>query len=186
MMGTDKERTTDAVGIKSKIAYCVCIFVLLLASCFFQIMGVEIFDVSPPIAFALICAVGFVLGEGFGAVFGIIAGVMVTYLGSFGFSFAPLSYMLCGYFCGALRGWFLSFNFLSFLIYGAAAGGVYEIFSAINFIMTSSSFDPWTFIVRIGIREYIAYLCCIIPVYFAVLGIFKLFKGKDGKTGHRL
>lgn len=186
MMGTDNERSADAVGIKSKIAYCICISVLLLVSCFVQVMGAEILSVSPPIAFALICAVGFVLGERFGAVFGIIAGVTVTYLGSFGFSFAPLTYMLCGYLCGALRGWILSFNFLSFLIYGAAAGGIYEIFSAINFIMISSSFDPLTFIVRIGVREYIAYICCIIPMYFAVLGIFKLFKGKDGKTGHKL
>jgi LytS/YehU family sensor histidine kinase len=135
---------------------------------------------------ALACAIGFIVGDKAGALAGLFGGIAVSYLGGAGFSFTPIVYVVCGYFCGALVGWFLSKNLPSFIFYGALAGIIREIFTVIYYGLFSSEFDLWKILTKTVFPEYCAYIVCIIPAYGIVLGIFTLFKGKDKKGKRKL
>lgn len=150
-----------------------------------QTTCLSFFGKAPALTLALICAIGFIAGERMGAIFGIAGGVIVDILGSTGFSFSPVIYMLCGYFCGALVGWFLSQNLPSFMVYGAIAGVLREIFTFAYFILFSKEFSLLDVFANVIVPEYLAYLICILPAYFAVLAIFSLFKGKDKRAKKR-
>lgn len=161
------------------IAYSISVFLLIIVSSALQSTCLTVFDKVPNLTFAVICAVGFIMGEKWGAVFGIMGGVTVSLLGHGGFSFAPVVYMLCGYFCGALVGWFLTKNLPSFIVYALVSGVINEIFTIAYFGMFSRNISVSRLILDTVIPEYFAYLLCIIPAYFAVLAVFSLFKGKD-------
>ena len=166
------------------VAYSLSIGALVIACSILQSTCITVFDKVPPLTLALICAVGFIMGEKWGAIWGIVGGVMVLLLGNGGFSFAPIVYMLCGYFCGALVGWFLSKNLPSFIAYALIAGVINEIFTVAYFGLFSRDISVLRLIFGTIIPEYFAYLLCILPAYFAVLAVFSLFKGKD-KRGKR-
>ena len=90
------------IGIGSIIAYSVCFSVLILILGFLQICGIRIAGQIPALVLAAVSAIGFISGEKFGAIFGIIGGVLIAYLGKSGITLDPVLYMLCGYFCGVL------------------------------------------------------------------------------------
>lgn len=169
-------------GIWSVIAYSVCFSLLIIVFGFLQTARIEIFGQVPSLALAAVVAIGFIAGEKYGAVFGIAAGVIVAYLGHSGITLDPVIYMLCGYFCGAMRGWFLSHNFISFLIYVAIVGAVKEIVFLIGYMVTASRINLWDVTVKTVIPDYFIFVLCTVPTYFIILGIYKLFKGKDGKV----
>jgi rod shape-determining protein MreD len=139
------------------------------------------FGSVPALTFALVCGVGFIFGEKAGAVCGVLSGILIDLMGSTGFSFSPIVFMLCGYCCGAFVGWFLSKNLPSFLIYAALAGVFKEIFTFVYFGLFSTDISLWKIFINVVIPEYFAYLICVLPAYGAVLGIYCLFKGKDKK-----
>ena len=176
------EVSAGQVGITRTVIYCICIFVLLVLGIFFQISGIEIFGAVPAISLALVCAVGFIFGDKYGAIFAIFAGALVDILSSTGFSLIPVMYLFCGYLCGKLRGVILRINFPSFLVFAAIAGVVREIFTLIYFAINSKSFEVSKVIIELLIPEYFAYFLCVIPAYFAVLVIYLLFKGKENKS----
>ena len=60
------------IGIGKTVIYCVCIFILLVLGTFLQISGIEIFGAVPAISLALVCAVGFIFGDKYGAIFAIL------------------------------------------------------------------------------------------------------------------
>jgi cell shape-determining protein MreD len=174
--------STGKIGIGKIIIYGICIFILLTLGVFLQIGGIEIFGAVPAISLALVCAVGFIFGDKYGAIFAIFAGALVDILSSAGFSLIPVMYLFCGYLCGKLRGVFLRANFPSFLVFAALAGVVREIFTLIYFALNSKSFEVSKVIIELLIPEYFAYILCVIPAYFAVLAIYLLFKGKENKS----
>ena len=168
-----------------KTAICsLCFFALLFVAVILQSCCLSFLSAVPAIAFALVCAIGFVGGERMGAVFGIIGGILVGALGGTGVLLAPIPYLLCGYLCGALTGWFLSENLPSFLIYSLLAGGVYEVYTLISCGLFGESFDLILIATKILIPEYFAYLLCVLPAYGAVYGIYALIKGKDNRRKH--
>lgn len=170
-----------------KIAIYVFIFgFILFMSSVFQTTCLTFFGRSPALTLAFVCAIGFILGDKAGAVSGLFGGVAVSYLGDIGFSFAPIVYVLCGYFCGALVGWFLSKNLPSFLLYGAIAGIVREIFTIIYYGLFSSEFDLWKILTTTVFPEYLAYILCVIPAYGIISVIFTLFKGKEKREKRKL
>ena len=170
------------MGIAKAFIYGICIFALLVLGAFFQISGVKFFGTSPAITLALVCATGFIFGDKYGAIFAIFAGALIDILSSAGFSLIPVTYFLCGYLCGKLRGVILRVNFPSFLVFATLAGIVREIFTLIYFALNSKSFELSKVIIKLLIPEYFAYLVCVIPAYFAVLAIYLLFKGKENKS----
>ena len=165
--------------------YSVIFLIMIFICAVMQTTCLSILGKTPALTLVLICAIGFISGEKMGAIFGIVGGVIVDMLGSTGFSFSPVIYMLCGYCCGALVGWFLSQNFLSFIVYAAIAGVFRETFTLVYFILFSKEFSVLDVFIGVIIPEYLAYLICILPAYFAVLAIFSLFKGKD-KRGNKI
>ena len=167
------------------VIYSLFFSAILFCSAIMQTTFFEIFGKSADLALAFVCAIGFVAGEKMGAVFGLFSGVMISYLGGSGLSFAPVIYVICGYFCGALVGWFLSQNFPSFILYSLIAGVVKEIFTVIYFGLFSSRFNLWQIFIKITVPEFFAYLVCVIPAYGIILGIFTLFKGKDEREKRR-
>ena len=167
------------------IIYILFFSVILFFSAVFQTTCLTFFGKSADLTLAFVCAIGFICGERAGCVSGFISGILISYLGVTGISFAPIIYVVCGYFCGAAVGWFLSQNIPSFIIYSIIAGVVKEIFTVIYFGMFSSSFDLWQIFIKIIVPEFFAYLVCAIPAYGIIKGIFTLFKGKDEREKRR-
>lgn len=167
------------------IIYILFFSSILFFSVIMQTTFLRLFGKSADISLALVCAIGFIAGERAGCVSGLLSGILVSYLGGSGLSFAPVIYVLCGYFCGALVGWFLSQNLPSFLLYSLFAGIVKEIFTVIYFGLFSDSFDLWQILIKITVPEFFAYILCVIPAYGIILGIFTLFKGKDERKKRR-
>ena len=169
------------LGFRRTVICSLCFFALLFVAAILQTCCLSLLGTVPAVAFALVCAIGFVGGERMGAVFGIIGGILVGALGGTGVLLAPIPYFLCGYLCGALAGWFLSENLPSFLIYSLLMGGVYEVYTLISCGLFSESFDLLRITTKILIPEYFAYLLCVLPTYGAVYGIYTLIKGKDNR-----
>ena len=170
------------LGARRIIIYSVCLTVMTVFATFLQISGIEFFGSVPSFTLALICAIGFILGDKFGAIFGLVAGFFIDLLSGFGFSLIPIMYFLCGYLCGRLKGTFLSSNFPSFLLYGALAGVLREIFTFIYYGLNSENFELSGLFTKVIIPEYFAYIVCMIPAYFAVFGIYLLFRGKENRS----
>ena len=171
----------ERVSLLKTVIYSVCLGILIFASAILQTTCLKLFGKVPALTFALVCAIGFIFGERAGGIAGLLTGILTDIIGSFGFSFSPIVFMLCGYCCGVFVGWFLSKNLPSFLIYAAIAGVIREIFTVVYFGLFSQSFSLWNIVVNVAVPEYFAYILCILPAYFAILGIFCLFKGKDVK-----
>lgn len=165
------------VAVYSAI-YITVIFILAIL----QTSSLKIFGQTPDMLLAFICAIGFISGAGYGAIFGLFAAITVALFGGAGFTLVPILYVVCGYFCGALINKILSPNFLSFIVFGAFFGVVREIFTLIHFGLVSDEFNFTGLIKNVVIGEYFAYFLCLIPAYFTVLGIYLLFKGKDDKS----
>ncbi|MBE6535264.1 MAG: hypothetical protein E7677_01390 [Ruminococcaceae bacterium] len=177
--GTDDSARAKKLS-KPKIAlYFIILTVLAFIIAILQTSNINIFGQTADALLALVCSVGFIFGASFGAMFGLLAGIIIVLLGAYGFTLTPILYVLCGYLCGALLEKFLSSNFVSFLIFGALAGILREFFTMIYFGLNSSSFNFGQLITDVIIGEYFAYALCLIPLYFTVLGIYLLFKGKD-------
>ena len=172
----NKKKTLSPI---SHAVYIVCFSLFASVCVFLQCADISVIGVRPDITFALICAIGFVLGEAYGSIFGLCAGLLIMYLGSSGISFSPVMYTLCGYFCGVLPKFIFRRNFLSYLIYSAIMGGVHVIFTVIYYFLVSQSFEIWLVIARKIIPDFLITSVCMIPMYFLIFGIYTLFKGKD-------
>jgi hypothetical protein len=179
---------SDVISGKSRVkpwrvaVYSVIYLTLIFILAILQSSGICLFGNTPDMLLALVCAIGFISGAGYGAIFGLISAVIISLISGAGFTLVPITYVLCGYFCGALINKFLSPNFVSFLIFGALCGVVREIFTLIHFGLVSDEFNFTGLIKNVVIGEYFAYFLCLIPAYFTVLGIYLLFKGKDDKS----
>ncbi len=166
---------------RSRLSHVLCIIIFTCIVWFcavLQCSSFELFGITPDITFALVCAVGFVAGERYGGIFGLLGGVIIMALGASGISLAPVMLTLCGYLCGILPEVMLRRNFLSYLVYTAMMGGVHIIFTVIYFIMLSGSFEFWNALGRLIIPEFFALVIFMIPSYGIIFGIYKLFKGK--------
>lgn len=171
----DKNRLSG----KKTALYFVCFFVLIFISALLQTNCLSLFGKVPALTFAVVCAIGFLCGDKIGAVSGIFGGLSVDLLGNSGISFSPILYMLCGYLCGALMGWFLSKNLPSFIVFAAIAGVLREIYILVCCGLISKNFQILQIITKLLIPEYFAYLVCVIPAYGAIWVIDTLIKGKD-------
>lgn len=169
------------VKVKLIVGCTLCFSLIIFVSAILQTTCLSVFGSVPALTLAIVCAIGFICGEKAGAISGILTGALVDILGGTEISASPLLFMLCGYFCGVFVGWFLSKNLPSFLLYAAIAGLLREIFTLAYLVFISKSLSIWQISLTIVIPEYFAYFLCIIPAYGAVLGIYRLFKGKDIK-----
>ena len=176
---TVRESKKGKISPISHAIYIVLFSFLVIASTLVQCSDISIFGIKPDITFALICAIGFVLGEGYGAIFGLCAGLLVMYLGSSGISLSPVMFTLCGYFCGALPKILLRRNFLSYTVYTAMMGGIHVIFTLLYYFLMSQSYEIWLVIAQKIIPDFLTTAVCMNLVYFLILGIYTLFKGKD-------
>ena len=159
--------------------YGVIFAVLSILLAILQTSDVRVFGQIPNALLALVCAVGFVFGGGFGALFGLFSGIAIELLGGSGFSLTPILFVLCGFLCGELVDKILTSNFWSFMIFGAAAGVLREVFTLLHFGLISEKLSILELIKDVIIGEYFAYFLCLVPAYFTSLGIYLLFKGKD-------
>lgn len=180
---TDRYRSGESRGISKKSIFLgLCLGLLVFLAAVLQTGDrIRIFGMVPAITFALVCAVGFICGKRMGAVIGIFAAVVTDALGASGATLTILLYFLCGYLCGAMAGWFLSTNLLSFIVYSAITGLVRAGVTILYITLHSDSYALKDAIVGLILPEYFAYILCVIPAYFAVLGINKLFNLKDKK-----
>ncbi len=157
----------------------LCLAILIFISAILQTTCLTLFGARCALTLAVVCALGFIRGSKAGALLGLFGGILVDILGSLGFSLSPVLYMLCGYLCGALVGWFLSTNLPSFIVFSAIAGALREIFTIIHYGLVSQEISLWQIILSPVIPEYFAYLFCVIPAYGAVVGINKLFNKRE-------
>ena len=153
--------------------------VLIFISAVLQTSCLTFFKMSAALTLATVCAVGFLGGDKVGAVTGICGGILVDILGGTGFSLNPILYMLCGYLCGAIVGWFLSENLPSFLVFSALAGVIREIFTVIHYGLVSPDFSLGKILIKPVLLEYLAYILCVVPAYLAVKGIYFLFRKRQ-------
>lgn len=175
----------DRISAKKIVLYVICFGFLLLISTVLQTTCLSVFGIVPGLTFALTCAIGFICGDKAGAIFGILAGFSIDFMGNAGISLSPLLYMFCGYLCGAAIGWFLSRNLPSFVVYSVIAGVLKEIFVLICYGLFSEEFGLGNLIVNLLLPDYFAYLICILPAYGAVFGIHTLIKGKNKRKKQR-
>ncbi|MBR3879546.1 MAG: hypothetical protein IKJ24_05435 [Clostridia bacterium] len=175
---TVSERKKGRLSALSHALYVLTFSLLLVFAAVLQCADIEVFGVTPDICFALICAIGFILGERYGAIFGLCGGVLIWALGSGGVSLSLMLFALCGYLCGALPDVILRRNFLSYLVFTAMMGGIHLLFTLIYFIMLSESYEIWEAFGRIIIPEFILCVIFMTVAYGAVRLIYRLFKGK--------
>ena len=175
-MAARKNKTLSPI---SHAIYIVLFGVLVVASALLQCSEITVLGIRPDITFALTCAIGFILGELYGAVFGLCAGLLVMYLGTSGISFSPVMFTLCGYLCGALPKILLRRNFLSYTVYTAIMGGIHVIFTLLYYFLMSQSYEIWLVIAQKIIPDFLTTAVCMLFTYFLILSIYTLFKGKD-------
>ena len=160
-------------------ALCIVFFgITVFFAALMQCSGLTVSGITPDLTFALVCAIGFIAGEKYGGLFGLFGGVLVMALGSGGITLAPIMMTLCGYASGALPNIILRRNFLSYLVYTAAMGGVHIFFTLIYIFLLSESYDIWSVI---GIRivpEFFSCAVLMIAAYGVVFLLYKLFKGE--------
>ena len=178
---TRKYGSNTRVDIKRLAIYYVCLLVFVLLLSVIEVSRIKIFGASIALAFCASCAIGFIFGEKSGAIFGLICGLLIDALEISGFSINPVLFTLCGYLCGSLVGWILSINLPSFMVYAAVAGLVREIFTVIYFGFISTEFDITYILLNIVLPDFFAFALSVIPIYYATLGIYYLFRGKDKK-----
>ena len=162
----------------SHALYILFFSILMIFAAVFQCADISVAGAVPDLCFALVCAIGFVLGERYGAIYGIAGGVLIWALGSGGVSLSPILYTLCGYMCGALPRVILRRNFLSYLVYTAMMGGIHLVFTFLYFILLSTSYEIWQAYAKLIIPEFILCVIFMIVAYGAVKLIYTLFKGK--------
>ena len=178
---TKSNYSGEKINLKKLALYYPPLIFLLFLAAVAQSSGLEIFGVSPALTFVFVCAVGFVFGERSGAIFGIIGGVLIDALGFSGFMISPVLYMISGYLCGNLVGWFLSKNLPSFIVYGLIAAFIKKIFTLFAVGIISTEFDFIYILGNITVPEYFATVIFIIPAYLISAGIYRIFIGKDKK-----
>ena len=145
-------------------------FIIILAV--LQTAGVRYFNISPQFTLAVICAIGFIFGEKAGAISGIFAGIIIDFIGFSGLSYSAPLYLFCGYMCGKLVGWFLSYNLPSYFVYVSISGIISSLFT---YIYYSMFYDSYTSIITsIILPSYISLLICAVPIYFAVKWIYRI------------
>ncbi len=177
----NKSRYSERINIKKLVLYYIPLVFLLFFGAVAESSGLEMFGASPALAFIFVCAIGFVFGERSGAIFGIIGGVLIDSLGFSGFMISPVLYMISGYLCGRLVGWFLSKNLPSFMVYGLIVGIVKGIFTLFVIGIISTEFDLFYILAKITVPEYFATMICVLPVYLISVGVYRVFRGKDKK-----
>ncbi len=175
---TAAERKKGKITPISHALYILFFSLMLVFAAVLQCADIVLFGVVPDMCFALVCAIGFVLGEKYGAIFGLVGGILVWALGSGGVSLSPMLYAICGYICGALPKVILRRNFLSYLVYTAMMGAIHLLFTFVYFIMLSSSYEIWGAFGRLIIPEFISCVIFMIVAYGAVKLIYTLFKEK--------
>ena len=175
---TASERKKGRLSPVSHALYILFFSIFMMLAAIFQCAGISLSGAVPDFCFALVCAIGFVLGERYGAIFGIAGGVLIWALGSGGVSLAPVLYTLCGYLCGALPRVMLRRNFLSYFVFTAMMGGIHLVFTFVYFILLSTSYEIWQAYARLLIPEFILCVIFMIAAYGAVRLIYTLFKGK--------
>lgn len=181
-MDQRKNKDSAASGrknLKRWIPTSVCIFAVILFFAVSEATYLSVFGTVPRLTLLSVCATGFICGGRAGAVFGIIGGTL-TALFSGGITFtSPIIFMLLGYVFGEAVGWFLSKNFPSFMIYVAAAGVVVETLYLLKIIYLSESPKLWNIVSKLIIPDAAAFILFAPAVYLIILGINRLFKGKD-------
>ena len=171
-------------GRKGKITpishalYILSFGIIMLFSAVLQCSGLTVLGAVPDLCFALVCAIGFILGEKYGAIFGLVGGIFIWALGSGGISLSMILYALCGYICGALPRLILRRNFLSYLVYTAMMGGIHLLFTFVYFIMISTGYEIWQAYARLIIPEFILCVIFMTVFYGAVKLIYTIFKEK--------
>ena len=171
------------VSVVSHVLYVTFFTLMVIACAILQCSDIELFGVLPDVTFGTVCAIGFIAKEKYGGIFGLFGGVLIMALGSGGISLAVVLFTLCGYLSGSLPGVILRRNFLSYLVFTAMMGAIHCLFTLIYYVMMSQSFEIWNVIGRQIIPEFFSCVICMIPAYFAVLGIYTLFKGKNNRRG---
>ena len=172
------ERKSGKITPISHAIYIFFLGIILVFAAVFQCSGITVLGVVPDLCFALVCAIGFILGEKYGSIFGLLGGVLIWALGSGGISLSPILFALCGYMCGVLPQVILRRNFLSYLVFTAMMGGIHLIFTLIYFIMLSESYEIWSAFGGVIIPEFILCVILMIALYGAVRLIYTLFKVK--------
>ena len=159
---------------KRIVTYIIALTFFIVALTVLQIVSKQLIKTTVPLVFAGICAIGFIFGERSGALAGFFGGLLLDYIGTSGLSYSPPLFLICGYFCGKLVGWFLSYNFPSFMVYITISGVIKEI---ATFIYYSLFYDDHLLVLnRVIIPDYIACIIVAIPLYFAIKLIYKLFR----------
>lgn len=174
----DIERKKSEISAVSHVFYSVFFTVLLIFMAILQCSDITFFGIVPDLTFAAVCAVGFIAGERYGGIFGLVGGVLIWALGSSGISLSPILFTFCGYLCGALPRVILRRNFLSYLVFTPIMGAIHILFTLIYFIMLSESYDIWGVFGKRIIPEFFSCIIFMTTAYGAVKIIYMLFKGK--------
>ena len=174
MNDVGRNRGSESKIGKLGIAECILISILIILFVLLEVSFFKIFDKTPALSLALICAAGFLCGERTGALCGIFGGFMLDMLGSDTLTFFPLIYMLAGYLCGYFPKMILSRNFPSFAVYAACVGGIRSIISIGYFALMTKSFNVIDIFSKRIIPEFFAFIIFVPIAYFICFGIHKL------------
>ena len=175
---SDIERKKSEISAVSHVLYSVFFTVILIFSATFQCSDITFFGIVPDFTFSAVCAIGFVAGERYGSLLGLLGGVLIWALGSSGISLSPILFTFCGYLCGALPRVILRRNFLSYLVFTPIMGAIHIFFTLIYYIMLSESYDIWSIFGKRIIPDFVSCIIFMTAAYGAVKIIYMLFKGK--------
>ncbi len=175
MTFSDKRKRMSPV---THLMYIVFFGAVIFFASLMQCSSLTVFGITPDITFSLVCAIGFIVGEKYGGIFGLFGGLLITALGSGEISFSPILYTVCGYLCGVLPNLILRRNFLSYLVYTPIMGAVHIFFSVMYLFLLSKSYEIWSVIGKRILPELFSCMILMIAAYGVIFLIYKLFKGK--------
>lgn len=156
------------------LTYIIALTAVMVVLTVAQTASRSIYDLVIPFTFVGVCAIGFVFGENAGAVAGILSGLLIDLIGSSGLSYTPTLFFICGFLCGRLVGWFLSYNLPSFIVYVIIGGVFKEIATFIYYSLFYS--DHILVFEKVILPDYIACVIIAAPIYVIVKYVYKLFR----------
>lgn len=129
-----------------------------------------IYDALPDIAVGALCCIGIYRGDRYGAVFGLVVGLLIDALGGIGLSVLPIYYTLAGMICGRVGA--NTREKKQFAAYLISVPTLCLTRTAISFIMNIISYYGSVNLTKLCLYtllpEYISDIILCIPVFLLV------------------
>ena len=152
--------------LRRALVFSPVIFLLAVAQCSF-FASLNFLPAVPDLMIGTVVAVAMLDSQRSAAVCGIGAGFVLDAIGSSGFSFSPVFYMLCGIFCAILAKKMLP-SFLSWTVQLAVFSAVKTAFTLANILYISTEVSFTSVLLTRLLPEFLCTFIICLPIFFII------------------